>query len=77
MLHTYTSNQCPYQVSTSYALWFLRYSSDKLFPAARLPIRTLWVKTIPRQLWGKKKQHVSGSCSSGGEVVHVDVDAAE
>ena len=28
--------QCPYQVSTSYTLWFLRYSPDKLFPTARL-----------------------------------------
>ena len=27
-------NQCPYQVSTSYTLRFLRYSPDKLFPAA-------------------------------------------
>ena len=26
-------NQCPYQVSTSYTLRFLRYSPDKLFPA--------------------------------------------
>ena len=42
-------NQCPYQVSTSYTLWFLRYSPDKLFPAARPPIRTPWVKTIPQQ----------------------------
>ena len=31
-------NQCPYQVSTSYTLWFLRYS----------PVLT-WVRTIPRQ----------------------------
>ena len=30
-LHTYTPNQCPYQVSTSYTLRFLRYSPDKLF----------------------------------------------
>ena len=29
------ANQCPYQVSTSYTLLFLRYSPDKLFPAAR------------------------------------------
>ena len=26
--HTYTPNLCPYQVSTSNALWFLRYGSD-------------------------------------------------
>ena len=25
-------NQCPYQLSTSYTLWFLRFSPDKLFP---------------------------------------------
>ena len=30
-LHTYTPNQCPYQVSTSYTLRFLRYSPDKIF----------------------------------------------
>ena len=30
-LHTYTPNQCPYQVSTCYTLQFLRYSPDKLF----------------------------------------------
>ena len=41
-------NQCPYQVSTSYTLRFLRYSPDKLFPAALPPIRTPWVKTILR-----------------------------
>ena len=34
MLHTYTPNQCPYQVSTSYTLRFLRYSPNKI----------LWVK---------------------------------
>ena len=27
-------NQCPFQVSTSYTLRFLRYSPDKLFPTA-------------------------------------------
>ena len=47
MLHTYTYNQCPYQVSNSYTLWFLRYSLDKLFPTASPPIWTPWVKTIP------------------------------
>ena len=30
MLHTYTPNQCPYQVSTSYTLQFPRYSPDKI-----------------------------------------------
>ena len=30
-LHTYTPNQCPYQVSTSYTLRFLIYNPDKIF----------------------------------------------
>ena len=34
-LHTYTPNQCPYQVSTSYTLRFLRYSPDKLYRHSR------------------------------------------
>ena len=82
-VHTYTPNQCPSQVSTSYTLWFLRYSPDKLFTHGwrgtvqvnilpkdviphetvgitkdrahrpeHPPIRTPWVKIIPRQpLW--------------------------
>ena len=29
-LHTYTPNQCPYQVSTSYTLQFPRYSPVKI-----------------------------------------------
>ena len=29
-LHTYTPNQCPYQVSISYTLQLLRYSPDKI-----------------------------------------------
>ena len=29
-LHTYPRNQCPYQISTSYTLQFLRYSPDKI-----------------------------------------------
>ena len=29
-LHTATPNQCPYQVSTSYTLWFPRYSPDQI-----------------------------------------------
>ena len=33
-IQTYTPNQYPSQVSTSYTLEFLRYSLDKLFPAA-------------------------------------------
>ena len=51
--HTYTPNQCPYQVSISYTLWFLSYSLDYLFPAAHssacLYIQMPWVKTIPTQ----------------------------
>ena len=30
-LHTSTPNQCPYQVSTSYTLWFPRHNPDKIF----------------------------------------------
>ena len=30
-LPTYTPNKLPHQVSTSYTLWFLRYSPDKTF----------------------------------------------
>ena len=30
MLHIYTPNRCPYQVSTSYTLQLLRYSLDKV-----------------------------------------------
>ena len=30
MLHNYTPNQYPYQVSTSYTLQFPRYSPDKI-----------------------------------------------
>ena len=30
-LHTYTPNQCPYQLSTSYTLRFPRYSLEKIF----------------------------------------------
>ena len=31
-LNTYTPTKCPYQVSTSYTLRFLRYSLGKFFP---------------------------------------------
>ena len=30
-LHTYTSNQCPYHISTSNTFRFLRYSPNKIF----------------------------------------------
>ena len=30
LLHTYTSKQYPYQVSTSYRLQFLRYNQDRI-----------------------------------------------
>ena len=30
MMHTYNSQPCPYQVTTSYNLQFLRYSPDKI-----------------------------------------------
>ena len=55
-LHTCTPKQCPYQVSTSYTLRFLRYSPDKLFPAGRPPTQTPWVKIIPQQ-WGKNDRN--------------------
>ena len=29
--YIYNPSQCPYQVPTSYTLWFLRYSPDKIF----------------------------------------------
>ena len=35
-------NQCPYQVSTSFTLQFLRYSPDKLFPTSRPPEHHVW-----------------------------------
>ena len=40
-LHTYNPSQCPYQVSTSYTLRFLRYSPDKVFPTAYPPTHLL------------------------------------
>ena len=40
MLHTYTSNQCPYQVSTSYTLRFLRYSPDKILKVKVITARS-------------------------------------
>ena len=33
-------NQCPYQVSTSYTLWFLRYSPDKNLKVKVTVVRT-------------------------------------
>ena len=35
-LHTYTPNQCPYQVSTSYTLRFLRYSRTRFYGSRSL-----------------------------------------
>ena len=48
-LHTYTPNQCPYQVSTSYTLQFLRYRPDKPLLTPHPPIQIPWVKTTPQQ----------------------------
>ena len=31
ILHTYIPNQCPYQVPTSYTLWFPRYSPARFY----------------------------------------------
>ena len=43
-MHTYTPNQCHYQISTSYTLRFLRYSLDKIFkvkvPTARSKVKS-------------------------------------
>ena len=43
-LHTYTPNQCPYQVPTSYTLRFSRYSPDKILkvkvPTGRSKVRS-------------------------------------
>ena len=47
MLHTYTRNQCPYQVSTSYNLWLPRYIPDKI----------LQVKVTPAKPKGKSMSH--------------------
>ena len=41
MLHTYTPNQCAYQFSTSYTLWFLRYSPDKIFKLMVTAVRSI------------------------------------
>ena len=45
-------NQCPYQVSTSYTLQFLRYSPDKLFPATRPHSDTMGENNTPTALKG-------------------------
>ena len=37
MLHTYTHNECPHQVSTSYTLWMPRYNPEKI-----LKLISLW-----------------------------------
>ena len=51
---TLDPNQCPYQVSTSYTLWFPRYSPDKLFPAAHPPTHpdTMGENNTPTALKG-------------------------
>ena len=46
-LYTYTSYQCLYQVSTSYTLWFPRYSLDKI----------LWVKVTTASSKVKSRSH--------------------
>ena len=46
--HLHPPNQCPYQVSSSYILQFLR-QLRQIFPAARPVIWTPWVKTSTRQ----------------------------
>ena len=51
-LYTYTHNQCPYQVSTSYTLQFLRYSPDKLFSAGQAHLDTMGENNTPTALKG-------------------------
>ena len=41
MMHTYTPNQCLYQVSSSYTLRFLGYSPDQNFTDTRPPTQPL------------------------------------
>ena len=38
-------NQCPYQISTSYTLWFPRYSPDKIL---KVKVTTAWSKVKSR-----------------------------
>ena len=52
-LHTYTPIQCPYQVSTFYILWFLKYSPDKIFK----------VKVTTARLKFKSRSHRSRHCA--------------
>ena len=55
-LHPLTNVPTKYQHPTGYSLRTLRYSPDKVFPAASLPIWKPWVKTIPDNpegLWVK------------------------
>ena len=49
------SNQCNYQVLTSYTIQFLRYSPDKLFPSTRPPGHNGWKQypNSPQGLWSK------------------------
>ena len=46
-LHTYTPNQCPYQVSTSYTLQFPRYSPDQILEV-KVTMATSKVKSRSR-----------------------------
>ena len=45
MLHTYTSDQCAYQVSTSYTLKFPRYSPNKIL---QFKVTIAWSKAKSR-----------------------------
>ena len=45
MMHTYTPNQCPYQVSTFYKLWNQRNNPDKIL---KLMVTMTWSKVKSR-----------------------------
>ena len=54
-LHTYPPNQCPYKVSTSYTLQFVRYSPDKIFK--------LKVTTATSKIKSRSHHHSGGTVS--------------
>ena len=64
-LHTYTPNQCPYQVSTTYKLWFLRYILDEILKvkvtAARAKVKSRSHQNVALLLSPSHVQQVSTS----------------
>ena len=53
-LHPLTNGPTKYQLPTPYSFWDTAQTNFYL-PPAQTPIRTPWVKTIPRGLLGKKQ----------------------